>query len=169
MSRFPQLPGFLLKSDIFMRVRVRVISNEVIAGSLVLPLGYCSARVVLTCTAMVCVKLDTLKRSPEAHFVEKVECLNRSKRCLLYYNLPVLPLNIEKFQKGLHVRRVYHPPDSHYQREDMHHPPLLSVIAQAFHQRLIRLLLSYGCRLKLCLMYVGGARQINNSYPFGLF
>ncbi len=72
MSRLPQLPGFLLKSDMLMRGPVRVISNEVFAGSLVLPLGYCSARVVLTCTARVCVKLDTLKRSPEAHLVEKV-------------------------------------------------------------------------------------------------
>ncbi len=142
-----QLPGFLLNSDMFMRVRVQVISKEVFAGGLILPLGYCSAHVVLPCTAMVCVKLHTVKRSPEVHLVEKVECSNRSKRCLLYYNLPVLPLNIEKFQKGLYVRRVYHPPDSHYQREGMHHPPLLSVIAQAFHQRSICLLLSYGCRL----------------------
>ena len=112
VSRFPQLPGFLLKSDMFMRVRVRVISNEVFAGGLILPLGYCSAHVVLPCTAMVCVKLDTVERSPKAHFVAKVECSNGSKRCLLYYNLPVLPLNIEKFQKGLYVRRVNHPPDS---------------------------------------------------------
>ena len=134
MSRFPQLPGFLLKSDMFMRVRVRVISNEVFAGGLILPLGDCSAYVVLPCTAMVCVKLDAVERSPKAHFVEKVECSNRSKRCLLYCNLPVLPLNIEKFQNGLYVRRVDHPSDSHYPREDMHHPPLFGVIAQAFHQ-----------------------------------
>jgi hypothetical protein len=103
---FPQLPGFLLKSDMLTRVRVRVITNEVFAGSLVLPLGYCNARVVLTCTARDCVKLDTLKKSPEAHLVEKVECPNGSKRCLLFYNLPVLPLNIKRFQKGLNVRRV---------------------------------------------------------------
>ncbi len=148
MSRFPQLPGFLLKSDLFVRVRVRVISNEVFAGGLIVPLGYCSAHVVLPCTTMVCVKLDAVERSPKASFVEKVECSNRSKRCLLYCNLLVLPLNIEKFQKGLYVRRVNHPPDSHYQREDMYHPPWLSVVAQAFHQRLIRLLLSqHGCRL----------------------
>ncbi len=92
-----------LKSDMFMRVRVRVISNEVFAGGLILSLVYCSAHVVLPCTAMVCVKLDTVKRSPEAHLVEKVKCSNRSKHCLLYYNLPVLPLNIDKFQKGSYV------------------------------------------------------------------
>jgi hypothetical protein len=57
--RVPQLPGFLLKSDMFMRVRVRVISNEVFAGGLILPLGYCSAHVVLPCTAMVCVNPDS--------------------------------------------------------------------------------------------------------------
>ncbi len=95
-----------MKSDMFMLVRVRVISNEVFAVGLILPLGYCSAHVVLPCTVttMVCVKLDTVKRSPEAHLVEKVECSKRSnlKRCLLYYNLPVLPLNIKKFHKGLY-------------------------------------------------------------------
>ena len=169
MSRFPQLQGFLLKSDMFMRVRGRVISNEVFAGGLILPLGYCRAHVVLPCTAMVCVKLDTVKRSTEAQLVEKVKCSNGSKRCLLYCNLPVLPLNIAKFQKGLYVRRGNHPPDSHYPREDMYYPPLLGVVAQAFYQRLIRLLLSYGCRLQLGLMYVGGATQIDNSYPLGLF
>ncbi len=36
--------------------------------------------------------------SPKTHFVEKVECSNRSKRSLLYCELPVLPLNTEKFQ-----------------------------------------------------------------------
>jgi hypothetical protein len=71
--RFPQLPGFLLKPDMRMRVRVQVISNEMFAGGLILPLGYYSARVILTCTARVYVKLDTLKRSLEAHLVEKVE------------------------------------------------------------------------------------------------
>ncbi len=98
MSRFPQLLGFLLKSDLFVRVRVRVISNEVFVRGLILSLGDCSAYVVCPCTAMVCVKLDTVERSPKAHFVDKVECSNGSKRCLLYCNLPVLPLNIEKFQ-----------------------------------------------------------------------
>ncbi len=42
MSRFPQLPGFLLKSDLFVRVRVRVISTEAFARGLILPLGDCS-------------------------------------------------------------------------------------------------------------------------------
>ncbi len=146
MSRFPQLPGFLLKSDWFVRVRVRVVSTEVFAGGLMLPLGDYRAYVVLPCTAMVCVKLDTVERSPKAHFVEKVECSNRSKRSLLYCNLPVLPLNRE-ISEGIVREKSQSSPDSHYQREDMHHPPLLSVVAQAFHQRLIRLLLTYGCRL----------------------
>jgi hypothetical protein len=78
VSRFPQLPGFLLKSDLFVRVRVLVISTEVFARGLILPLGDCSAYVLCPCTAMVCVKLDTVERSPKAHFVEKVECSNGS-------------------------------------------------------------------------------------------
>jgi hypothetical protein len=83
------------------------MSTEVFTRGLILPLGDCSAYVVCPCTAsaMVCVKLDTVERSPKAHFVEKVECSKRSKRCLLYCNLPVLPL---EFQKGLYVRRVNH-------------------------------------------------------------
>jgi hypothetical protein len=62
----------------------------------------------------------------------------------------------EKFQNGLYVRRVNHPPDSHYQREDMHwhHPPLLSVVAQAFHQRLIRLLLTKALRMAAACNWV---------------
>ncbi len=45
----PQLPNFFVKSDIFIRVRVRVSSTatEVLAGGLVLPLG-CNANVVFT-------------------------------------------------------------------------------------------------------------------------
>ncbi len=82
----PQLPYFFLKSDMFMRVRVRVNSTEVLAsaGGLVLPLG-CNANVVFTVIANVVwvhVKLDSFKRSPKAHLVEKVECLDGSKRYL---------------------------------------------------------------------------------------
>jgi hypothetical protein len=95
-----------------MRVRVRVISNEVFAGGLILPLGYCSAHVVLPCTAMVCVKLDTFKRypelGPEAHFVVKVYARTEAALSALL-QFASAPLKIEKFQKGLHVRRVYHP------------------------------------------------------------
>jgi hypothetical protein len=58
--------------------------------------------------------------------------------------------------------RVCHPLHSHYHREDMQHPLLLSVVAQAFRQRLVRLLLSYGCRKKLGLMYFGGTTQNDN-------
>ncbi len=78
----PQLPNFFVNSDMFMRVRVRVSSTEVLAGGLVLPLG-CNANVVFTGIAnavWVHVKLDSFKRPPKAHLVEKVECLDGSKR-----------------------------------------------------------------------------------------
>ncbi len=144
----PQLPNFFVKSDMFMRVRVRVSSTEVLADGLVLPLG-CNANVVFTGIAnavWVHVKLDSFKRSPKAHLVEKVECLDGSKRYVFHCNMPVLPWDIEKLQQGFYVGILYHSPNSHYQREDMHHPSLLGVVAQALYRRLICLLLSYGCR-----------------------
>ncbi len=144
----PLLPNFFLKSDMFMRARVRVNSTEVLAGGLVLPLG-CNANVVFTGianAAWVHVKLDSFKRSHKAHLVEKVECLDGSKRHLFYCNMPELPWDIKKLQQGFYVGRVYHPLNSHYQREDMHHPSLLGVVAQAVYQRLICLPLLYGCR-----------------------
>ncbi len=143
-----QLPNFFLKSDMLKRVRVLVSSTEVLAGGLVLPLG-CNADVVFTGIAnavWVHVKLDWFKRSPKAHPVEKVECLDGSKHYLFYCIMPVLRWNIEKLQQGFYGGRVYHPPNFHYQREDMHHPSLLGVVAQAVYQRLICLLLSYCCR-----------------------
>ena len=97
----PQLPNFFVKSDMFMRVRVRVSSTEVLAGGLVLPLD-CNANVVFTGiakTVWVHVKLDLFKRSPEAHLVEKVDCLDESKSHLFYCNMPVLPWDIEKPQQ----------------------------------------------------------------------
>ncbi len=140
-----QLPDFFLKSDMFMRVRVRVSSTAVLAGGfkLMLPLG-CNANFVFTGIAnavWVHVKLDLFKRSPKAHLVEKVECLDGSKRYLFYCNMPVLPWDIEpvlpwdieKLQQGFYVGRVYHPTNSHYQREDMHNPSLLGVVAQAVY------------------------------------
>jgi hypothetical protein len=144
----PHLPNFFLKSDMFLRVRVRVNSTEVLAGGLVLPLG-CNANVVFTGIAnavWLYVKLDSFKRSPKAHLVERVECLDGRKRYLFYCNMPVLPWDIEKLQQGFYVGRVYHPLNSHHQREDMHHPSLLGVVAQAVYQKLKCLLLSYGCR-----------------------
>jgi hypothetical protein len=77
--------------------------------------------------------------------MEKVKRSNGSKCCLLHRNSPVLPLDAEKLQEGIHVGRVYHPPDPHHPRKDMHHPALVGVVAQAFHQRVICLLLPYGC------------------------
>jgi hypothetical protein len=41
--------------------------------------------------------------------MEKVKCSNGSKSCLLHRNSPVLPLDAEKLQEGIHVGRVYHP------------------------------------------------------------
>ncbi len=82
----PHLPNFFLKSDMFMRVRVRVNSTEVLAGGLVLPFG-CNANVVVTGIAnavWVHIKLDSLK----AHLAEIVECLDGSKRYLFYCNMP---------------------------------------------------------------------------------
>ncbi len=120
-----RLPNFFLKPDMFMRVRVRVSSTEVLAGILVLLRG-CNADVIFTGIAnavWVHVKLDSFNRSPKAHLVEKVECLDESKRYLFYCNMPVLPWDIEKLQQGFYVGRVYHPQNSHYQREDMHHHP----------------------------------------------
>ncbi len=98
-----------------------------------LPLG-CNANVVFTGIAnavWVHVKLNSFKRSPKAHPVEKVERLDGSKCYLFYCNMPVLPWDIEKLPQGFYVGRVYHSPNSHYQREDMHHPSLLGVVAQA--------------------------------------
>ncbi len=91
--------------------------------------------VMLACTAnavWVHVKLDTLKRSAEAHFVEKVECLNGIKCCLLYCDLPVLLLDIKKRILTTNGNTCT--------------TTLLGVVAQAFRQRLICLLLSHGCR-----------------------
>ncbi len=114
-----------------MRVGVRVSSTEVLARGLMLPLG-CNANVVFSGIAnavWVHAKMDSFKTSPKAHLVEKVECLDGSKRYLFYCNMLVLLWDIEKLQKGFYVGRVYHPPDSHYQREDMYHPSLLGVVA----------------------------------------
>jgi hypothetical protein len=95
-----QSPNFFLKSDMFMRVRVRVNSTEILAGGLVLPLS-CNADVIFTGIAnavWVHAKLDLFKRSPKAHLVEKVECLDGSKRYLFYCKMSVLPWDIEKLQ-----------------------------------------------------------------------
>ncbi len=93
-----QLPNFLVQSDMFMLVRVRVSSTEVLAGGWVLPLG-CNANAVFTGIAnavWVHVKLDSFKRSPKAHLVEKVECLDGSKCYLFYCNTPMLSRDIGK-------------------------------------------------------------------------
>jgi hypothetical protein len=123
------------------RVRVPVITNEVLAGGLVLPLGYCIASGIFTCTAnadWVYVKLDTLKRPPERTLRRKWNARTEASAVCSIITCEIVS------EKSLSSDN--HPPNSHHQREDMHHPPLLGVVAQAFHQRLIHLLLSYGCR-----------------------
>ncbi len=123
MSKFPQLPGFLLKSDMFMRVRVRVISNEVFAGGLILPLGYCSARVVCYGLCQAGDDQEVPQSAPcgESGMLEQKQALSA---LLQFSSASVEYLEISE---GIAREKSQSSPGF---LEDMHHPPLLSVIAR---------------------------------------